>query len=901
MCLVIIFLTGRSLVQSVFAAAPANIRIAHLAPFAADDTNVDIYINEILIAPGKALHQSTQYFESPTSELLVRVALSGTTTFVVSETVTLADDADYTLLIVGDGNNQPLDVVQIEDDNSAPAEGNFKLKLGHFAPFAADIEETRADIRLDDGTPILENVPFGAVGEFVELPAGVYDVKVTTPGGEITLIDVAPVEYDPGEIISLFADGDGANQNLGVFVYPSVSFGFPLSLEEIVDPEPEEARLYVAHLAPFAAEDGTSVTVRLNGTDTLTEILYGDSTGYLNVPAGEYLVEILPTGTETVAISATVNLTDGVDYTAIAVGDGANQSLAIQALVDDNSAPADGNFALRLGHLAPFADTTAATLADIRLQDGTPVLENVPFGAVNARVELPAGEYNLKITTPGGETTLIDPAAATFAEGDIVSAFAVGDGSNQDLGVFAIINGAAGVFLPLEVVEPEPETARLYVAHLAPFAAEDGTSVTVRLNGTDTLMETLYGDSTGYLNVPAGEYLVEVLPTGTETVAISATVNLTNGVDYTAIAVGDGANQGLAIQALVDNNSAPADGNFALRLGHLAPFADTTEATLADVRLQDGTPVLENVSFGAVDARIELPAGEYNLKITTPGGETTLIDPAAATFAEGDIVSAFAVGEASNQDLGVFAIINGAQGVFLPLEGDEPEPTGPRLYVAHLAPFAAGDNTSVTVRLNGTDALTEFTYGDSTGYLNLAAGEYLVEILLTDNSTVALSTTVNLTDNVDYTALAVGDGTNQSLSIQELVGDNSAPAAGNFALRLGHFAPFANTPETTLADIRLQDGTPVLENVPFGAVNTRIELPAGEYDLKITTPGGEITLIDPAPVTFAAGDVVSAFAVGEGINQELSVFAIINGAEGVFIPDAPAGGSVQIFLPVIQR
>jgi tripartite-type tricarboxylate transporter receptor subunit TctC len=48
----------------------------------------------------------------------------------------------------------------------------------------------------------------------------------------------------------------------------------------------QTARLQVAHLAPFAAGNGSSVTVRLNGANALTNVLYGNSTAYLDVPAG---------------------------------------------------------------------------------------------------------------------------------------------------------------------------------------------------------------------------------------------------------------------------------------------------------------------------------------------------------------------------------------------------------------------------------------------------------------------------------------------------------------------------------------------------------------------------------------------------------------------------------------
>jgi hypothetical protein len=117
------------------------------------------------------------------------------------------------------------------------------------------------------------------------------------------------------------------------------------------------------------------------------------------------------------------------------------------ALVDDLTPPAAGKFHLRLGHLAPFASGDA--LADIRLQDGTPVVMDVAFGDVTAFLPLDAGEYDLKITTPGGAVTLIDPVPVTFTEGAIITAFATGDGSNQPLGVFAWPADEPGFFLPL--------------------------------------------------------------------------------------------------------------------------------------------------------------------------------------------------------------------------------------------------------------------------------------------------------------------------------------------------------------------------------------------------------------------------------------------------------------------
>ncbi|MCB8967037.1 MAG: DUF4397 domain-containing protein [Ardenticatenaceae bacterium] len=210
-----------------------------------------------------------------------------------------------------------------------------------------------------------------------------------------------------------------------------------------------QAQVAVAHLAPFAVGAETAVTITLNSTPVLTNFLYGDSTPYMGVPAGAADLAVYPAGSATPAITATFNLTGGLDYSIVAIGDGVNQPLQLVALADDNSAPTAGNAKLRLGHLSPFASVMADTLADIRLQDGTPVLTNVLYSAIVGYLELPAGEYDLKVTTPGGGVTLIDPLPVTFVDGQIVNVFATGDGNNQPFGAFAWPPDAEGAFLPL--------------------------------------------------------------------------------------------------------------------------------------------------------------------------------------------------------------------------------------------------------------------------------------------------------------------------------------------------------------------------------------------------------------------------------------------------------------------
>ena len=244
--------------------------------------------------------------------------------------------------------------------------------------------------------------------------------------------------------------------------------------------------------------------ITLNGEDALVDFAYGDSTEYIMLPAGEYDVAVIPTGATDPAVEATVMLAADTYYTVIAVGDGFNQDLDLILLEDDLTEPAEGKFHLRLGHLAPFAPGDAV-LADVRLLDGTPILENVDFGDMTAFIELDAGTYDLIITTPGGGVTLINPLPVVFAEGMIISAFASGEGVNQDLGVFALPPDVEGFFLPLYVfgLTLEPEVDAL--------TGELGETIEYSLTLTNTgnasdIFEITTADNDWVVHLPADSF-----------------------------------------------------------------------------------------------------------------------------------------------------------------------------------------------------------------------------------------------------------------------------------------------------------------------------------------------------------------------------------------------------------
>ena len=220
-----------------------------------------------------------------------------------------------------------------------------------------------------------------------------------------------------------------------------------------------DTRVNVEHFAPFAATSGgTAVSIDVNGTQALNNVVFNQVSGYVTlsgpgIAPGSTLLEVFaPPGAASPAITATVNLAADTDYSVAAIGDGTNQPLALLPLVDDNSAPAAGNVKIRVVHAAPFSNVLANTAVSVRTEAGAIVngLGSVQFAQESGFFEVPAGTYDLKIATPDGATTLINPAAVALPAGTIVSLFAVGDGSNQPLGITAVFSDGTSASLPLQ-------------------------------------------------------------------------------------------------------------------------------------------------------------------------------------------------------------------------------------------------------------------------------------------------------------------------------------------------------------------------------------------------------------------------------------------------------------------
>lgn len=183
-----------------------------------------------------------------------------------------------------------------------------------------------------------------------------------------------------------------------------------------------QANLRVVHASP----DAPNVDVVVDGKTVLTNVAYETGSDYLKVDTGSRRIQVRPTGTTANVIDTTLSTSKNDYYSVLAVGRVSDSTLTALALTDDNTAPASGNFKLRLVHASPSAGPVDIYIgAPGSGVGGTPTLTNVPFKAASQYFSEPAGSYEVYITPTGSKTVAIDTGSLSFAAGQIRTAVAL--------------------------------------------------------------------------------------------------------------------------------------------------------------------------------------------------------------------------------------------------------------------------------------------------------------------------------------------------------------------------------------------------------------------------------------------------------------------------------------------
>jgi hypothetical protein len=179
----------------------------------------------------------------------------------------------------------------------------------------------------------------------------------------------------------------------------------------------------------------------------------------------------------------------------------------------------------------------------------------------------------------------------------------------------------AALLLPLLFIpaaSAQSGMAKVRVIHASP----DAPAVDVIINGNKVpaLTNVPFFTASGYLDLPAGSYDIQVVPTGATTpVVIDAKgVALAGGQAYTIAATGKLAE--IEATIITENLAAPAAGKAKVRVYHFSP-----DAPGVDVKVTGGPTLISNLAFPNASNALEVDAGTYNLEVTPAGAATPVV------------------------------------------------------------------------------------------------------------------------------------------------------------------------------------------------------------------------------------------------------------------------------------
>ncbi len=195
----------------------------------------------------------------------------------------------------------PLNALLSIDNATANPGGVARLRVVHNSPDAPNV-----DVIVNGGVA-LSDVPFGAISDYLSVPGGSYNVKVSPAGAA----DSGPYVIDADVALTAGTDYTVIASGFLAEIYPAVL------VDDNSAPAAGTSRVRFFHGSP----DAPAVDIALvDGPVLIAGAPFG-ANATITVPAGTYDLEVRVAGTTTEVLQLRgLALADGVVYTAYASG-----------------------------------------------------------------------------------------------------------------------------------------------------------------------------------------------------------------------------------------------------------------------------------------------------------------------------------------------------------------------------------------------------------------------------------------------------------------------------------------------------------------------------------------------------------------------------------------------------
>ncbi|MCL1094433.1 DUF4397 domain-containing protein [Shewanella kaireitica] len=380
-----------------------------------------------------------------------------------------------------------------------------------------------------NGASLLTDVDYAQSSGLLTVDSATYAITVDAklPGDDTLTVLEANLDAEADMEYTAVAVGSVADNNLGLVLIANAAAEIAADYARV---QVLHGTVGVGEVDVYVTEPNADISM-MSATLSLDYLAYTDQ---IELAAGDYQIRITAADQKDVVYdSGAVSLMAQADYLLTAVTNVWSGAAPVallaalpegQALIQDKDAGAD----LRVIHAV--ADAPAV---DVFLDGSTtPAVDMLSFKQVTGFLNVPEGDHTVTVAADADNSVVvIDAAEVTLEQGMSYSAFAVGSLTDSDISPFIVMESPRRI----------ATAAKLSVSHTSYSAG----NVDIYLTATDdisdatpALSDVPFMATSGALSIAAGDYVVNVTPHDSKTVAIGPLpVSLMAGGIYSVAAV----------------------------------------------------------------------------------------------------------------------------------------------------------------------------------------------------------------------------------------------------------------------------------------------------------------------------------------------------------------------------
>jgi hypothetical protein len=180
-----------------------------------DEANLEVLVNGTSVSNNVAYGTTNGYQSIKSGSQQVVIEPSGSTTALVTQSISFPSGADTTVIASNFSSN--ISAFVLTDDNSAPVSGNFKLRIVNSAPGLgpADVYIVAPLTDLNTVSPTITSLAFNSASGYQSLTGGSYEIVLTAAGQKFPAVDTGSLTLSSGQVRTFV----GLNSQTGGFSY----------------------------------------------------------------------------------------------------------------------------------------------------------------------------------------------------------------------------------------------------------------------------------------------------------------------------------------------------------------------------------------------------------------------------------------------------------------------------------------------------------------------------------------------------------------------------------------------------------------------------------------------------------------------------------------------------------